>query len=205
MDYVPPGELLQATLTAASKKARLSVRDMLLRGFLAGAILAYATSLAFVVLSQGLAPIIAAILFPVGFVILVLLGLSIPVHEGKAVEIAGRRLAIFNLGDSFVAVDDCCPHRGGPLSDGIVSGSSVTCPLHAWSFDLRSGNVLNHPESSACLSTFPVRIEEGVVCVQLPLDEPVLSKPNSCEHRDRPVRWVLRKPPSPANVRSNAP
>ena len=77
MDYVPPGELLQATLTAASKKAQLSIRDMLLRGFLAGAILAYATSLAFVVLSQGLAPIVAAILFPVGFVILVLLGLEL--------------------------------------------------------------------------------------------------------------------------------
>ena len=77
MDYVPPGELLQATLTAASQKAQLSVRDMLLRGFLAGAILAYATSLAFVVISQGLAPIVAAILFPVGFVILVLLGLEL--------------------------------------------------------------------------------------------------------------------------------
>jgi formate/nitrite transporter len=77
MDYVPPGELLQAALTAAAKKAELSVPDMLIRGFLAGAILAYATSLAFVVLSQGLAPIIGAILFPVGFVMLVLLGLEL--------------------------------------------------------------------------------------------------------------------------------
>jgi nitrite reductase (NADH) small subunit len=131
---------------------------------------------------------------------------TIPVREGKSVEIAGRRLAIFNLGDSFVAVDDCCPHRGGPLSDGIVSGSSVACPLHAWSFDLRSGTVLNHPESSACLSTFPVRIEEGILCVQLPLEEPAtISKPTSCEHRDRPVRWVLRKTASPDNARSVAP
>jgi formate/nitrite transporter len=77
MDYVPPGELLQAALAAASKKAELSVPDMLVRGFLAGAILAYATSLAFVVLSQGLAPIVGAILFPVGFVMLVLLGLEL--------------------------------------------------------------------------------------------------------------------------------
>lgn len=77
MDYVPPGELLDAALAAASNKAELSVPDMLIRGFLAGGILAYATSLAFVVLTQGLAPIIAAILFPVGFVILVLLGLEL--------------------------------------------------------------------------------------------------------------------------------
>lgn len=131
---------------------------------------------------------------------------TIPVREGKAVEIAGRRVAIFNLGDSFVAVDDHCPHRGGPLSDGIVSGSSVACPLHAWSFDLRGGTVLNHPESSACLSTFPVRIEAGVVCVQLPMEESAaVSKRHFCEHRDRPVRWVLRKPLSPGNLRSVAP
>ena len=77
MDYVPPGELLETALRAASKKAELSARDMLIRGFLAGAILGYATSLAFVVTSQGLAPIVGAILFPVGFVILVLLGLEL--------------------------------------------------------------------------------------------------------------------------------
>jgi len=77
MDYVPPGELLETALSAASKKAELSVRDMLIRGFLAGSILAYATSLAFVVTTQGLAPIVGAILFPVGFVMLVLLGLEL--------------------------------------------------------------------------------------------------------------------------------
>ena len=77
MDYVPPGELLTTALAAAAKKADLPVRDMLVRGFLAGAILAYATSLAFVITTQGLAPIVGAILFPVGFVILVLLGLEL--------------------------------------------------------------------------------------------------------------------------------
>lgn len=131
---------------------------------------------------------------------------SIPLREGKAVEVAGRRIAIFNLGDSFLAVDDRCPHRGGPLSDGIVSGSSITCPLHNWTFDLTSGQVLNHPESSACLTTFPVRVEDGYVSVELPVDEPAtISKPVSCAHRDRPVRWVLRKTPPAANVRSTSP
>src|SRR5260370_29465390 len=55
----------------------LPVRDMLIRGILAGAFLGYATSLVFVVLAQGIAPIVGAILFPVGFVILVLLGLEL--------------------------------------------------------------------------------------------------------------------------------
>ena len=77
MDHVRPGELIELTLAAAISKADLSVKDLLIRSFLAGAILAYATSLALVVVSQGIAPIVAAILFPVGFVMLVLLGLEL--------------------------------------------------------------------------------------------------------------------------------
>ena len=77
MDYVQPAEFLQDALKVAVKKANLPVRDLLLRGFLAGALLAYATSLVMIVLAQGLAPIVGAILFPVGFVMLVLLGLEL--------------------------------------------------------------------------------------------------------------------------------
>jgi len=76
-DYVGPKELLQEAVQLAKRKSELTVRDMLIRGILAGAFLGYATSLVFVVLSQGLAPIVGAILFPVGFVILVLLGLEL--------------------------------------------------------------------------------------------------------------------------------
>jgi formate/nitrite transporter len=76
-DYVRPMDLLQEVVELAKKKSELSIRDMLIRGILAGAFLGYATSLVFVVLSQGLPPIVGAILFPVGFVILVLLGLEL--------------------------------------------------------------------------------------------------------------------------------
>jgi formate transporter len=76
-DYVKPAELMSEALAAAERKAALPVRDLLLRGALAGAFLGYATSLVFVVVSQGVAPIVGAILFPVGFVILVLLGLEL--------------------------------------------------------------------------------------------------------------------------------
>jgi formate transporter len=77
VDYVAPDELVQSMLSSAEKKAKLSIKDLLIRSFLAGAILSFATSLAFVVSSQGLAPVVSAILFPVGFVILVLLGLEL--------------------------------------------------------------------------------------------------------------------------------
>ena len=76
-DYVNPKELVQEAMQLAKKKSELSVRDMLIRGILAGAFLGYATSLVFMVNSQGLPPIVGAILFPVGFVILVLLGLEL--------------------------------------------------------------------------------------------------------------------------------
>ena len=76
-DYVNPKELVQEAVQLAKKKSELPVRDMLIRGILAGAFLGYATSLVFMVTSQGLPPIVGAILFPVGFVILVLLGLEL--------------------------------------------------------------------------------------------------------------------------------
>ena len=66
---------------------------------------------------------------------------SVPRREGRAVSLGGWELAIFNLGDRFLAVENRCPHQGGPLADGIVSGCTVVCPLHAWRVRLDSGQV----------------------------------------------------------------
>src|SRR2546427_7207123 len=77
MDYVKPTELMIEVLGVAKKKASLHIRDMLLRGILAAVFLNYATSLVMVILSQGLPPIVGALCFPVGFVMLVLLGLEL--------------------------------------------------------------------------------------------------------------------------------
>src|SRR4051812_9765225 len=83
---------------------------------------------------------------------------SIPLREGRNVELADREIAIFNLGGKFAAIDAQCPHRGGPLCDGIVTGCgpvaeaklssgevkghAVVCPLHGWKIDLETGSVL---------------------------------------------------------------
>src|SRR5947209_14870454 len=77
MDYVLPADAVSDAMRAAEKKALLPVRDLLVRGALAGAFLGYATSLVFVSASQGLPALTGAIIFPVGFVILVLLGLEL--------------------------------------------------------------------------------------------------------------------------------
>jgi nitrite reductase (NADH) small subunit len=91
---------------------------------------------------------------------------NIPLREGRSVTIGGDEIAIFNLGDRFVAVDNACPHRGGPLCDGIVSGASVVCPLHGYKICLETGKVLK-PDLAVRADTYPVRVEDGVVLVKL--------------------------------------
>lgn len=65
---------------------------------------------------------------------------DVPTLEGRSVTIGDRRIAVFKLHDgTFRAVDATCPHAGGPLADGIVADSCVTCPLHNRRFDLATG------------------------------------------------------------------
>lgn len=59
--------------------------------------------------------------------------------EGRSVTVGSHRIAVFRTHEGFHALAAACPHRGGPLADGIVTGSCVTCPLHNWRFDLRTG------------------------------------------------------------------
>lgn len=126
---------------------------------------------------------------------------NIPVREGRATAVHGRQIAIFNLGDRFLAVDNRCPHRGGPLAEGIISGTSVICPLHAWKIDLETGGMANAPGSPDCIATFPTRVADGIVEVEIPPSageqEPL---PASSAHRDRPIRWVQRKPSAPLSA-----
>jgi formate transporter len=77
MDYVNPQTLMQETVEVAKKKSTLTITDMLIRGFLSGGLLGFGTSMAVIVTAQGLPPIVGAILFPAGFVTLVLLGLEL--------------------------------------------------------------------------------------------------------------------------------
>ena len=92
---------------------------------------------------------------------------DIPLREGRAVKVGNREVAIFNCGDRFLAVENRCPHRAGPLADGIVSGTVVVCPLHAWKFSLETGEGVNAVSASSCVQTFRTRVEHGVVFLEV--------------------------------------
>jgi nitrite reductase (NADH) small subunit len=68
---------------------------------------------------------------------------DVPAGEGRAVTIRGRRVAVFRAESGWYALDDACPHRGGPLSDGVLADRSVTCPLHERRFELATGAALS--------------------------------------------------------------
>jgi len=138
MDYVNPSELVAEAVRAAKRKAQLGIHDMLLRGALSGAFLGFATSLVFIVQTQGVPPIVGALLFPVGFVMLVLLGLELAtgnfallppavaageitlgqllrnwfwVYLGNLVGSAGYALLF------YLAITNCGQNNGGPAGD----------------------------------------------------------------------------------------
>ena len=93
---------------------------------------------------------------------------DLPLREGRAARIGDREIALFHLGDRVLAVDNQCPHQGGPLCDGIVTGQSVVCPLHAWKVNLVDGTVERPAHGKDhCVRTYETRLEDGIVAVQI--------------------------------------
>ena len=68
---------------------------------------------------------------------------DVPLGEGRTVTVDDRRVAVFHSASGWYALDDTCPHRGGPLSDGILADRCVACPLHDRRFDLATGSALS--------------------------------------------------------------
>lgn len=88
---------------------------------------------------------------------------EIPPGSSKVVVVLGQPVALFNVDGSFHAVSNVCLHRGGPIGEGILDGPIVTCPLHGWEYDVRTGKNVANP--MARLRTFTVRLEGEDVLV----------------------------------------
>ena len=83
---------------------------------------------------------------------------QIPLGEGRNFQIGDTEIAVFHTRQGIYATQAECPHRQGPLADGLVGGTQVTCPFHAWKFDLKTGD----PQMGSCaLQTYPVYLTES--------------------------------------------
>jgi nitrite reductase (NADH) small subunit len=88
---------------------------------------------------------------------------DIPAGEGRTVEVEGKQIALFNCEGRFYAIDNTCKHRGGPLGEGELDGTTVTCPWHGWTYDVTSGQ---SPDDPACaVDTYAVKVEGDDVMV----------------------------------------
>ena len=91
---------------------------------------------------------------------------DIPKLGARVIDAGDLKIAVFRTSSNEVfAVKNACPHKQGPLSEGIVHGSTVTCPLHNWKIDLASGEALGPDEG--CTNTYPAKVENGMVFLDL--------------------------------------
>jgi nitrite reductase (NADH) small subunit len=89
---------------------------------------------------------------------------DVPLGEGRAATVDGRRIAIFHAEGGWFALDDECPHRGGPLSDGILADACVVCPLHDRRFALADGAPLSDGDG---VTAHRIEVRADTVWVEL--------------------------------------
>ncbi len=85
--------------------------------------------------------------------------------KGKTVKAGGKQIAVFNVGGKFHATDNTCLHRGGPLGEGSLSGSTVTCSWHGWQYDVTSGVCKTNP--GAKVQSYKVKVDGDKIMVDV--------------------------------------
>ena len=91
---------------------------------------------------------------------------DIPLRGARCVKTPQGKIGVFRTHDDRIfAIEDHCPHKGGPLTQGIVHGAAVSCPLHNWVFSLETGKALGADEGA--VKTIPVRVEDGRIAIGL--------------------------------------
>jgi nitrite reductase (NADH) small subunit len=90
---------------------------------------------------------------------------EVPPGTGRAVEIEGRPIALFNVEGTIHALDGLCPHQGGPLGEGTLSGNVVMCPWHFWEFDVVKGHAPDLPD--AVIRKYPVTLRDGDILLEI--------------------------------------
>jgi len=84
---------------------------------------------------------------------------------GKAVEVQGKSIAVFNVNGKMYATDNACLHQGGPLGEGMLEDDVVTCPWHMWQYNVRTGE--NLEDNMLKVETYPVRVSGDDIEVEI--------------------------------------
>jgi len=90
---------------------------------------------------------------------------ELPEGSSRVVEAAGKQIAVFNVKGKFFAIGNVCSHQGGPLAEGFLSGECITCPWHAWEYDLKTGQCQTMPGSG--VPTYKIVLQGEDVFVEL--------------------------------------
>ena len=85
----------------------------------------------------------------------------------RLVEVNGLRVVLVRAGDTVYAIADACAHKGGPLSEGRLSGTRLACPWHGWHYDVKTGQCV-FPGRGAAVASYPVEVTDGKIIVELP-------------------------------------
>jgi nitrite reductase (NADH) small subunit len=88
-----------------------------------------------------------------------------PNNEAKEFPCGDKMVCVAHVNGEFLAIDNVCLHRGGPLGQGVVEKGKVICPWHGWTWDLRTGQAVHNPE--ARVAVYPLKIEGGDVLIEV--------------------------------------
>jgi nitrite reductase (NADH) small subunit/3-phenylpropionate/trans-cinnamate dioxygenase ferredoxin subunit len=91
---------------------------------------------------------------------------DVPPGQCRAVEAEGVGVALCNVGGTVYALDNCCPHAGGPIGEGTIDGDCVECPWHGWRYNVKTGERPENPQIK--VDCFPVHIEDDTIQVTIP-------------------------------------
>ena len=91
---------------------------------------------------------------------------EVPPGQGRVVQAGAKSLALFNVDGAYHAIDNTCPHRGGPMGEGDLEGRLAICPWHGWRWDVATGANANNP--AVKIGCFPTAVVNGDVYVELP-------------------------------------
>jgi 3-phenylpropionate/trans-cinnamate dioxygenase ferredoxin subunit len=94
---------------------------------------------------------------------------DLPRGKGTVIQVEEKSIALFNVGDTFYAIDDSCPHAGASLANGKVEGHTVQCPAHGLRFDLPTGCM--HYSTTMAVRSYPVTLNDGTITITLPNPE----------------------------------